>query len=151
MDQAADPELYARVARGLPGAWLEDPGWTTETRDALAGHLDRVTWDAPIHSVDDVLALDHPPKMLNIKPSRFGTVRKLFDAYDYCRQHGIAMYGGGQYELGPGRRQIQALASLFHPDAPNDVAPASYHVDRPVAGLPTSPLSPEPPGHGLTA
>jgi len=32
------------------------------------------------------------------------------------------------------------LASLFHPDAPNDVAPSAYNVSRPVAGLPQSPL-----------
>ena len=42
------------------------------------------------------------------------------------------MYGGGQFELGPGRGQIQLLASIFHPDTPNDVAPGGYNVpDRP--------------------
>ena len=37
------------------------------------------------------------------------------------------MYGGGQFELGIGRTQIQELASLFHPDMPNDVAPAEFN------------------------
>ena len=50
------------------------------------------------------------------------------------------MYGGGQHELGPGRAQIQLLASLFHPRAPNDVAPAGYNEPHPPAGLPESPL-----------
>ena len=36
------------------------------------------------------------------------------------------MYGGGQFELGPGRGQIQYLASVFHPDGPNDVAPTGF-------------------------
>ena len=27
------------------------------------------------------------------------------------------------FELGPGRGQLQYLASLFHPDGPNDLAP----------------------------
>jgi len=34
----------------------------------------------------------------------------------------------------------RVLASLFHADAPNDVAPSGYNVSRPVEGLPQSPL-----------
>jgi hypothetical protein len=52
------------------------------------------------------------------------------------------MYGGGQFELGVGRGQIQALASLFYPDAPNDVAPGAYNEGEPRPGLPRSPLRP---------
>ena len=69
---------------------------------------------------------------------------RLFDFYDTCAREGIGIYGGGQFELGPGRGQIQLLASLFHPDAPNDVAPAGYNAAEPVAGLPISPLEPAP-------
>jgi hypothetical protein len=110
----------------------------------LAPHRDRITWDAPIHSVADIEGLPFPPKTLNFKPSRFGSVRRLFEAYDHCDEHGIAMYGGGQWELGPGRGQIQHLASVFHPSTPNDVAPAAYNIHRldPPPGLPTSPLDP---------
>jgi hypothetical protein len=50
------------------------------------------------------------------------------------------MYGGGQFELGRGRRQIQTLASVFYPDTPNDVAPAEYNLGGPRPGLPSSPL-----------
>jgi hypothetical protein len=50
------------------------------------------------------------------------------------------MYGGGQFELGPGRGQIQYLASLYHPDGPNDVSPTGFHVHEPPPGLPASPL-----------
>ena len=67
-------------------------------------------------------------------------MRRLFDFYDACEREGIALYGGGQYELGPGRAQIQQLASLFHADAPNDVAPGGYNATEPVSGLPPSPL-----------
>ena len=51
-------------------------------------------------------------------------------------------------ELGPGRGQIQSLASLFHPDAPNDVAPREYNDPEPRPGLPGSPIaaSPDPSG-----
>ncbi len=33
------------------------------------------------------------------------------------------LYGGGQTELSVGRGQLQLLAAMFHPDAPNDIAP----------------------------
>ena len=84
-----------------------------------------------------------------MKPSRFGSLRALFEAYDYCREHGIGAYGGGQFELGPGRGQIQYLASLFHPDAPNDVAPGDFNSSEPVPGLPSSPLEPSPAATGF--
>jgi hypothetical protein len=80
--------------------------------------------------------------MLNLKPARFGSVRALFDTYDYCAAHGIGAYGGGQWELGVGREQIQVLASLFHPDTPNDIAPRGYNEADPPPGLPTSPMEP---------
>jgi hypothetical protein len=120
--------------------WIEDPAWTGETDKALAEHRGRITWDAPIHSVADIEAQPAAPRMLNIKPSRFGTLRRLFDAYSFCDTRGIGMYGGGQFELGPGRLQIQYLASLFHPTSPNDVAPIIYHDTPPRVGLPRSPL-----------
>ena len=49
------------------------------------------------------------------------------------------MYGGGQFELGPGRYQLQALASLSTRRRRNDVAPGVYNTPR-RAGLPRSPL-----------
>ncbi len=135
-------ELYGRVARAFPDAWLEDARITDETRPALAPLRDRLTWDFPIHSVADVDALEWEPRCLNSKPSRFGSVRNLFDFYDACAERGIAVYGGGQFELGPGRGQIQHLASLFHADAPNDVAPKAYNDGGARPGLPQSPLPP---------
>jgi hypothetical protein len=144
VDQEPDPLLYGRVAVAFPEAWLEDPALTEETTPILEPHRDRITWDAPIHSIADITALPFSPRMINVKPSRFGSVRKLFDAYDYCGANGIQMYGGGQFELGPGRGQIQYLASLFHPDGPNDVAPGGFNEPDPPPGLPASPLDPQP-------
>ncbi len=48
------------------------------------------------------------------------------------------------FEQGPGRGQLQYLASLFHPGGPNDLAPAAYNLQRDANGLPRSPLPPEP-------
>jgi hypothetical protein len=144
VDQPADPALYRLVAEGFPDAFIEDPALTEETEPILEPHRDRITWDAIIHSVEDIRGLPFPPRTINIKPSRFGSLRRLFDAYDYCDEQGIRPYGGGQFELGPGRGQIQHLASLFHPDAPNDVAPREFNLPDPRPGLPTSPLEPAP-------
>ena len=142
VDQPPDPTLYERVARGFPEAWIEDPALTPETDRILEPFRDRITWDAPIHSVADVEALPFPPRTLNVKPSRFGPLRELFAFYDHCAARGIGLYGGGQFELGPGRGQIQVLASLFNPDAPNDVAPSGYNETEPPDGLELSPLEP---------
>ncbi len=143
VDQPPDPVLYERVVEAFPDAWLEDPDVVTpETTAVLAGQHHRITWDAPIHSVDDILALPFAPRMVNIKPSRIGSLRKLMDTYDFCAERGIGAYGGGQTELGPGRGQAQYLASLFHPDTPNDLAPSPYNLTEPPPGLPPSPLQP---------
>ncbi len=144
VDQPPDPRLYRRVAEAFPDAWIEDPAVTDETRPILEAHSERVTWDAPIHSIQDIEAAPWPPRTINIKPSRFGSVQRLFDAYDYCEERDISAYGGGQWELGPGRGHIQYLASLFHPDTPNDVAPGGYNASEPPPGLPASPLDPSP-------
>ncbi len=78
--------------------------------------------------------------MVNLKPSRIGGLQKLCDTYDYCTAHDIGAYGGGQFELGPGRGQAQYLASLFHADTPNDLAPVGFNENEPPPGLPSSPL-----------
>ncbi len=150
VDQPPDPVLYRRVVAAFPEAWLEDPDVVTPaTAAALADAHDRITWDAPIHSIADIEALPFPPKMVNIKPSRIGGLPALCEAYDYCTERGIGAYGGGQFELGPGRGQAQYLASLFHPDTPNDLAPSAYNVDDPPPGLPSSPLPPTPDAVGF--
>jgi hypothetical protein len=149
VDNPPNPELYRRVAEGLPDAWIEDPALTPETDAVLEPHRDRITWDAPIHSWADVEALQFAPRCLNCKPSRFGTVERLFEFYDRCAEHGIKLYGGGQFELNVGRGQIQLLAGLFHPDSPNDTAPGGYNSPEPEPGLDISPLDPSPAAIGF--
>jgi L-alanine-DL-glutamate epimerase-like enolase superfamily enzyme len=149
VDQPADPVLYERVVAAFPRAWIEDPKLTPEIDELLADHRERFSWDAPIHSIEDIEALPYPPRSVNIKPSRLGGLRNLLDAYDYCAERDIANYGGGQFELGVGREQIQYLASLFHGDAPNDVAPTGFNLPQTPTGLPSSPLAPAPSATGF--
>ena len=147
--QPAGPGPLPPRARGFPDAWIEDPALTDETLPVLEPHADRVTWDAPIHAVADIEALRWPPRTVNVKPSRFGSIERLFAAYDYCEAHGIGAYGGGQWELSVGRGHIQLLAALFHPDTPNDVAPGGYNAQEPRAGPAGEPDAGRRPRDGL--
>jgi hypothetical protein len=151
VDQLPDPELYGMVLDVFRDAYVEDARFVPEVAAVLAPHHDRLSFDAPIHSVADARALPFAPKVLNSKPSRFGTVRGLFDFYDFCEAQGITLYGGGQWELAVGRDQIQLLAAIFHPDGPNDTAPRAYNAPEVQEGLPTSPLAlgPSATGFGL--
>ena len=149
VDNPADPALYRRVVEAFGEAWIEDPKLTPETEPVLRAHRARITWDAPLHSIADIEALPWPPRTINVKPSRFGGLETLLDVYDHCAAHGIGCYGGGQSELSVGRGQIQYLASLFHADAPNDVAPAGYNLPEPPSDLPSSPLAPAPSARGF--
>jgi hypothetical protein len=142
VDLEPDPVLYGTVAELFPEAVLEDASLDGQCGEVLAGQEHRLSFDAPIHSVGDVQALPASPGWLNIKPSRFGTVARLLECIEYCEASGIHMYGGGQFELGVGRRHIQVLASLFYADGPNDVAPSEYNTGDPRSGLPQSPLPP---------
>jgi L-alanine-DL-glutamate epimerase-like enolase superfamily enzyme len=149
VDVTTDPELYAKLCEAFPDAWLEDPDVNDETRPVLEPYRDRITWDAPIHSVDDILALEWEPRMVNIKPSRVGSLRDLGAAYDFCAENGIGAYGGGQTELGVGRDHIQYLAALFHPDTPNDVAPSGFNRPALPDGMPRSPIRIQPAATGF--
>jgi len=145
VDTPSDPVFYRRIAEAFPDAWLEDPDLAADGIDeVLRPHRDRITWDAPIHAIADIEALPFAPRMVNIKPSRFGGLQRLCAGYDYCAEHGIGAYGGGQFELGPGRGQAQYLATLFHPETPNDLAPGGYNANDPPDRLPASPLEPRP-------
>ena len=140
VDVETDPELYAAVAEAFPDAYIEDPDINDATRELLEPHADRITWDAPLHSLADVQELGR--KAINSKPSRFGSLRELLAVYEHCEREGIAVYGGGQGEVECGRGQIQYLASLFHPQSPNDIAPAGYNDPSVPSGMPSSPMDP---------
>lgn len=144
VDAPADAELYERILEAFPEAIIEDPALTDVTRPLFAAESTRrrVSWDEPIESLADVRSLPWEPTWLNIKPSRFGSIESLLETLLYCEQQGIRCYGGGQFELGVGRGQLQRLASLFYPEAPNDIAPMVYNEPSVRETLPASPLSP---------
>ena len=116
---------------------------TPETAEVLEPYHDRITWDAPIHSIQDIEALPFPPRMVNSSRRGSGAGRAVRHLR-LLRRTRIGAYGGGQFELGPGCGQAQYLASLFHSDTPNDLAPVGFNQNDPPAGLPSSPLAPAP-------
>ena len=101
-----------------------DPGAARGPRDLGRAHPFR-----PGHRERTVAAADdqHQAVALRQRQAAVRGVRLLRGA-----RH--RRYGGGQWELGPGRGHIQYLASLFHPDTPNDVAPGGYNAREPHPG-----------------
>ncbi len=135
--------MYERVTAAFPDALLEDAHDIPEVTSLLEGE-DRISYDSPIHGAADLDATPLPPQAVNIKPCRVGNLRSLLDVYAAVEERGLITYGGGMGELDVGRGQIQLLASLFHPEGPNDVAPGGYNFDTPAADLPSSPLPADP-------
>ena len=148
-DPQALAALYDHVLSSFPDAYLEDPHDLPEIAQRLGDQLERVSYDSPIRSAEDIGATPLAARVVNIKPSRIGSLPALFEVYARCASERRAMYGGGMGELGVGRGQIELLAALFHADAPNDVAPSAYNEDYPPDGLPASPLAPRPEATGF--
>jgi hypothetical protein len=134
--------LYDRVLAAFPDAYLEDPHGLPEITQRLGDHLERVSYDAPICDPEDIGATPLAAPIVNVKPTRIGSLEGLFGVYARCAREQRPMYGGGMGELGVGRGQVELLAALFHADAPNDVAPSAYNEDDPAGTLPASPLAP---------
>jgi hypothetical protein len=140
--RAPDTALYRRVFEAFPDAVVADPAISDDVRDLLATNADRLSWGRSVRSVADLRDAPFEPNWCSIAPSRFGTVRLLLETIEYCEDQDISMYGGGQCELCVGRGHIQLLASLFYPDAPNDVAPRAYNKPEIKTDLRASPLEP---------
>jgi hypothetical protein len=148
-DPAGLVALYDQVLAAFPDAYLEDPHDLPEIERRLGDHLERVAYDAPIRDAADIGATPLAARIVNVKPSRIGSLRRLFDVYARCARERRPIYGGGMGELGVGRGQIELLAALFHADAPNDVAPSAYNEDDPPGDLAASPLVPRPEATGF--
>ena len=143
-DEAALLSMYERTLATFGEAVFEDPHDHPAVLELLRPISDRVSYDAPITSVESIAATPIAVQIVNVKPCRVGRLEELSRLYAHCETAGIRMYNGGMGELGPGRGQAQLLASLFHPDAPNDIAPSDYNLEEPPPGLPPSPLDPAP-------
>jgi L-alanine-DL-glutamate epimerase-like enolase superfamily enzyme len=143
-DEAALLAMYERTLATFAAVVFEDPHDCPAVLELLTPIAERVSYDAPITSVASLGATPIEVRIVNVKPCRVGRLQELSRLYAHCESAGIEMYNGGMGELGVGRGQAQLLASLFHPGAPNDIAPAGYNLEVPPPGLPPSPLDPAP-------
>jgi L-alanine-DL-glutamate epimerase-like enolase superfamily enzyme len=136
--------MYERVIAAFPDALLEDAHDLPEVAELLEPEAHRISYDAPIYTKESLDSTPLRPTAVNIKPCRVGHLRSLLELYAAVEERGLVTYGGGMGELDVGRGQIQLLASLYHPDGPNDTAPGGYNRDTPAADLPRSPLAADP-------
>ena len=134
-----------RGARGVPGRDLRGPARAAGDRRALDAVRDRVSFDAPVTRVAGHHDADRQRQAVaDRRPA--AAVRDLRAlrrrrACDVRRRDGRARHRA--------RGQIQLLASLFHPDAPNDVAPSPFNLPEPPPGLPTQPAGAGDPPAGV--
>ena len=72
------------VIAAFPDAYLEDPHDLPEIAERLGDHLERVSYDSPIRSAEDIGATPLAARVVNVKPSRIGSLRALFEVYARC-------------------------------------------------------------------
>ncbi len=77
--------MYERVIAAFPDALLEDAHDLPEVRALLEPEAHRISYDAPIHAVEDLDAQPLAPRAVNIKPCRVGSLRPLLDVYAAVR------------------------------------------------------------------
>ena len=135
-----------RAHASLPAALIEDPPAAALGAATLD---DRSGWPISVDAaLVDAAALDRlpfRPRAANVKPARMGGVLEALEAVDLCGRRGIAVYFGGMFEVGAGRDQLLALATLLSPEGPNDIAPIPRR-DRPAPRPRRLPAPPEGPG-----
>ena len=147
--QGRRPGALPARRRGVPAGVDRGPALTDETDRCSSPTATASRGTRNIHCGGGHRGLPFAPRMVNVKPSRLGGLRELLRAYDHCAEHGIAMYGGGQFELGAGPRPDPVPRGLFHPDSPNDVAPGGYNDVEPAGGPARQSLAGPGPSDGL--
>ena len=146
--EVKDPEaldaLYDRVLASSPHAYLEDPHDLPEIAQRLSGHLERVSYDAPIRNAQDIGATPLAARVVNVKPSRIGSLRLAVRCVRALRARWSADVRRRHGRAGRRPRTDRAARRPVSRHAPNDVAPSAYNQDDPTDGLPESPLAPLP-------
>jgi L-alanine-DL-glutamate epimerase-like enolase superfamily enzyme len=130
-----DDDLVRDLAdRFPPGVLFEDPPTAAARRT--------VSRDAPIEDLTAAARAVERGECLNLKAPRMGGPLAVLQALALAGARGatddrapVAVYLGGMWEVGAGRRQARQLAALFCPDAPNDLAPHSPRAPEELAGV----------------
>lgn len=131
-------ERVVEAHRHVPAAWLEDPpveALALPARDAR--WTARISLDGHVSGAADLEWPPLPPAAVNVKAPRVGGWLEALACLEGCRRRGWATYVGGMFEVSVGRAQARVLASLYCPDAWNDLAPLAGGAD----GAGSSPLA----------
>ena len=116
----------------FPDAYLEDPHDLPEIAQRLGDDLERVSYDSPIRSAEDNSTTPLAGRVVNVKPSRIGSLRALSEVYARCAREERPMYGGGMGELGWAEGRSSCSSRCFTPTRPTTWRPAPYNEDRAV-------------------
>jgi L-alanine-DL-glutamate epimerase-like enolase superfamily enzyme len=104
-DPAALTVLYERVLAAFPDAYLEDPHDLPGIAGLLGDRSERVSYDAPIRSAENIGATPLAARVVNVKPARIGGLQRLFEVYARCaRERRAERRGAERLQRGrPGR------------------------------------------------
>lgn len=145
-----DPGQVERAHAALPEAWLEDPSGDAieaATRRGGAAWTERASLDGYVTRAADLADPPLPPGAINVKAPRVGGWLEALGCLEAARQRGWSAYVGGMFEVGVGRAQARALASLYTSEAWNDLAPLETAASDP-AGSTSLPPQSDRPGFG---
>lgn len=122
-------ERAAWWARRRPDVWVEDPD--DGAIEPLLSEGGRIAFDAELRTERDLERLPRGGAGIgvNLKPARVGGPLFLLELAADALVRGSTPYVGGSFELGAGRSQLQVLASVIAPGAPNDAAPSASFTE----------------------
>ena len=129
------------MAETFPEAWLEDPDLNDGTREVLAPHMAR---HLRRHSTRLPTSSSWHPSARSTQALALGSLEELFAVYEHCEREGLAIYSGGQGEVGVGRGQVQYLALALPPGHAERHRAVRLQRSKRAGGMPTSPMDPVP-------
>jgi hypothetical protein len=121
--RGSDLEQVRLAHAAMPQAWLEDPPVEAASLDPRGSWREKVALDGYVLAAVDLDDPEISPAAVNVKAPRVGGWMEALRCLEECRRRSLHAYVGGMFEVGPGRLQARVLASMFTPDAWNDLAP----------------------------
>ena len=91
--------LYDHVIAAFPDAYLEDPHDLPEIAGRLGDHLERVSYDSPIRSAEDIGATPLAARVVNAQALAHWQPARALRGLPPLRAERRPMYGGGMGEL----------------------------------------------------
>ena len=149
-----DPEalatMYRHVIATFPDALLEDAHDLPEIAELIAPHAGRVSYDAPIHTVDDLATVPFSPSHDQHQAVPHRRAARAARALRPLRGRGhrdVRRRDGRERRRRAARSSCSARSTT--PTGPTTRAEPVQPASDPPEGLPTSPLPPQPEATGF--